>query len=373
LRIEGVKMLKSTNWKSRTVLAILATFIASSAVAPARAGEVSAQADLDSLKQAIQTTQDLMRSSTKFSFSQDYLAVDWGWSARKGSTRLVVTPSVSEYFQSNFQSVDNQVSWQTDFPLGMNHVYVTSDKVYSVITKDQFWGAGYGDFSIQELKKASPFTANWVISDVSGSNVNFNALDPIANSVGYIEGLGAGPSYLEGNPTPPVSTFTLENGDIEYALRIDQELSYVYTVSGTSGLVKSLLLESIQDGTNLTSTNTIAIGNEVAEPVFDPDSLDTIEQTAIIEIARALTAQSMLTEPAKLLVKLTTKAATKSRKKVTVTLLRDTAKNLFIQSKIQPISGGIKLTGSFKGIAGHICVYVKSAKLSFKGCNANTN
>ena len=112
-------MLKSTNWKSRTVLAILATFIASSAVAPARAGEVSAQADLDSLKQAIQTTQDLMRSSTKFSFSQDYLAVDWGWSARKGSTRLVVTPSVSEYFQSNFQSVDNQVSWQTDFPLGM--------------------------------------------------------------------------------------------------------------------------------------------------------------------------------------------------------------------------------------------------------------
>ena len=373
MRIEGVKMLKSTNWKSRTALAILATVIASSAVTPARAGEGSAQGDLDSLKQAIQTTQELMRNSTKFSFNQESLAVDWNSDARKSSTRLIVTPAVSEYFQSNFQSVDSQASWQTDYPLGMNHVYVTPEKVYSVITKDQSWGAGYSDFSVQELKKASPFTANWVISDVSGSNVNFNALDPIANSVGYIEGLGAGPSYLEGNTNPPVTSFTLENGDIEYTLKIDLRLTYLYTVSGASGLVKSFLLESVEEGTSLTSTYSIAIGDQVEEPVFDAGSLDTIEQTAIVDIARGLTAQSMLSQPANLLIKITTKAASKLRKKATVALLRDTAKKLFIQSKLSSISGGIKLTGSYQGKPGYMCVYVKNAKLSFKGCNANTN
>jgi hypothetical protein len=373
LGMEGVKMRKSFIWKSRMVLAVLAALITSSAVAPARADDVSAGDYLDSLNQAIAVTQDSIENSTRFSFLQEYLVVDWDSRARKGSTRLVVTPTVSEYFQSNFQSVDNQASWQTDFPLGMNHVYVTSNKVYSVITKDQSWGAGYSDFSIQELKKASPFTATWVISDVSGPNQNRNAMDPIANSASYIEGLGAGPSYLEGSPNPPVTTFTKENGDIEYTLKIDLRLTYVYTVSGTTGLVKSFLLESVLEGTNYTSTYSIAIGNEVAEPVFDPGSLNSIEQTAIVDIARGLTAQSMLSQPANLLIKITTKAASKLRKKVTVALLRDTAKKLFIQSKLSSISGGIKLTGSYQGKAGYMCVYVKNAKLSFKGCNANTN
>lgn len=362
-------MIKQNRWKTRTALAILVAFTVSSAITPARAEEVSAQTHLDALKQAIQSTQEVLRTSTKFSFNEESLAVDDNLTARKASTRLIVTPTVSEYFQSNFQSVDNQATWQTDFPLGMNHVYVTSDKAYSIITKDHFWGAGYGDFSIQEIQKASPFPQTWVIGDTSGPNALRNAINPIDNSGNYIEGIGAGASYLEGiSGTPPISSTILENGDIEYLLEIDLRLTYTYTVSGTSGLVTKMLLESVYEGTNLSATYSVAVGDQVEEPNFDPRSLDAIEQTAIVDIARGLTAQAMLTGPANLLVKITNNAAKKLRQKVNVTLLRQTAKRLFIQSKITAVSSGIRLTGSYQNKTGYMCVYVKSAKLYVKGC-----
>jgi len=368
----GLSMKFTKRWSKKAAVALLSFAVVSSSAGPARAVDTSGDPMYNELNTAITLTKATLASATSMSFEDKWLCVDANKTARKSDTRLVVTPTVSEYFNQDFQSLDKQKTWQTDYPLG-NHVYVSEGKVYTVITKDQSFGAGGGDFMVSEIRKYSPFTADWVVSDQDGPLQNYNALNPIANAPAYQDGVGAVNMYLANVANLPlISAVTNAKGETVYSINFAPQipkLKYTYTVNPTSGYVTSFGFDSTTEGTRCVTTFNVAIGDAVVVPTFDPAALNSIGLAEITKKARGLTAASQLKIPAQLIVSQTNIAAKKLHKKVTSALVLQTAIKLFGRQLVSGISGGIKLKGLYQGEVGFQCVVVKKYKMYLRACS----
>jgi hypothetical protein len=359
-------------WNKKAAVAFLSIAVISNCVAPAMAVDTSGDPMYTEINTAIAKTQAALASATSLSFEEHWLCVDAKKNASKTTTRLIVTPTVSEYFNQDFQSRDKQKTWQTDYPLG-NHVYISGGKVYTVITKDQSFGAGGGDFMISEIRNFAPFKADWVVSDQEGPLQNYNALDPIYNAPAYTQGLAAVNSYLEVvNDLPLILEASNAKGENVYSINFNPQipkLSYTYTVNPISGYVTSMGFNSVTEGTKCVTSYDIALGDAVQVPTFDPATLNSIDLTEITKRVRGLTAANMLKTPAQLVITQTNAAAKKLHKKVTSALVSQTATKLFGKLIVSAVPGGIKLKGTYQGEVGFQCVLVKNGKISVKACS----
>jgi hypothetical protein len=355
---------------SRVVISILSIALLSTAVTPAGAVDATGNPTYTKLNTAIAATQSALSSASSLSFNEVYLATDSKKSARKGTTLITVTPTISEYFSQNLQSTDNKKTWKSS---GINgHVYVTNDKAYSIISDDHSWNAGYSSYMAFEIRKFSPFDATWVASDASGPNQNFNAMDPVATASSYVEALNAVNGYLSAVESLPSITETRNTkGEAVFKVNFSPEiplLIYTYTVHPTTGLVTSFGYSTVIDKTKAVSTYYVSMGAEVKLPAFNPSSVKLIEQTEIIKKVRGLTAQETLRNPAELIVTHAKAAAKRARKPITSALVRKTALEIFGSEKITNVSGGVRLTGEYQGEFGFLCITVKNSKVSTKGC-----
>jgi hypothetical protein len=357
-------------WGIKNAVSILAILSLTISVAPARAADTSGDARFGELAASIAATKAALYSATSLSFSETSSSNYSPKSAGKGSTTITVTPTFYEYYSRTYQSVDKKKTWQL---VGINsHVYATNDKVYTEISDDHSWDAGYNSYMAFEIRKFSPFSAKWVVSDKTGSNQNFNAMDPGNTVNSYIEGLDAVSSYISTVPSlPDLWVTTGAKGEKTYIIDFYRDipsLVYTYTVDPVTGFVVSFGFSTVTEGVEFSSTLRVAVGDAVTVPIFDPASLNSIEQTEIIKKVRGLTAQEMLRTPAQLIVTLATSAAKKLRKPLTASILLKTAVNTFGSANIKAVSGGARFTGTYEGEVGYLCVLVKKAKVSIKGC-----
>jgi len=355
---------------SRVIISVLAIALLGSAVAPAGAVDTTNNPTYAKLNKAIADTQSALSSATSLSFNESYMATDSKKSARKGTSLIAVTPSISEYFSQDFQSTDNKKTWKSS---GINgHVYVTNDKAYSTISDIDSWNAGYSSYMAFEIRKFSPFDSTWVVSDASGPNQNFNAMDPVATASSYIEGINAVNGYLSVIDSLPQITESRNNkGDTVFKINLSPQfksLIYTYTINPSSGLVTSFGYSQNTGKTKVVSNYYISIGAEVKLPTFEPSSVKLIEQSELIQKVRGLSAQEMLRVPAKFIVTQASAAAKRARKPVTSALVRKTASEVFGNDKITNVTGGVRLTGEYQGEMGYLCITVKNSKVSTKGC-----
>ena len=362
----------SIRFKKRFTITVLAVTLSGFGFGPAKAVDTSADPTYAELKSAIVATKAALSAASSLSFNEQWLSVDPNKNARKNSTLITVTPNASEYFNQNLHSEDKQKTWKNDSPLG-NHVYVLGSKVYSTISNDQSFGAGYSDYMVGELRKFSPFTASWVVSEATGPNVNRNAMDPVSNAASYIDALDAVNSYLDiVNSVPPISKKTNSQGNSEYKVDFNPQvpsLSYTYIVNPSSGLLVSFGFTSVTEGTRSVATYAISMGEAVSVQSIDPTTLDSIDIAEIIKRARGYTAQDRLRVPAQLISSQTTIAAKKLHKKVSAALVSQTAFKLFGKSNVKAVVGGVRLTGTYQNETAYLCVLVKNYKMTIKGCN----
>ena len=369
-RQEGKKLKKIKFWGNKTAISALAILSLTISVTPASAVDTSGDSRYAELSAAIAATKTAMSKATSFSFSEENNSTYSPKSAGKGSTLITVTPTISEYFSRTYQSVDKKKTWQL---VGINsHVYRTNGKVYTEISDDHSWDAGYNSHMAAEIRKFSPFSATWVVSDATGPNQNGNAFDPVNTASSYIEGLDAVGSYIDvARKLPDLWITANDKGEKVYIVDFNPEfpkLIYTYTINPVTGFVTSFGFSSVTDGVKSSSTFRVSIGDAVAVPVLDPTSLNSIEQTEIIKKVRGLTAQDLLNQPAQLLVKIARLVAKKTKKPFSPSLVLDAALNTFGSANIQSVTGGVRLAGTYQGEVGYMCVLVKKSVATVKGC-----
>lgn len=357
-------------WGNKTAIALLAISSLTISVSPAKAVDTSSDSRFEELAASIAATKAALHSATSLSFSETSLSSYSSKSFGKGSTLITVTPSFSEYYSRSYQSADRKKTWHL---VGINsHVYITNDKVYTEISDDNSWSAGYNSYMAVQIRKFSPFSATWAVSDKTGSNQNFNAMDPTNAASSYIEGLDAVSSYISSAQSlPDLGVTTNLKGELEYFVDFYRDfppLVYTYTVDPVTGFVVSFGFTSVADGVKISTTYRVAIGDSVVVPVFDPASLNSIDQTEIIRKVRGLTAQEMLRTPARLIVTLATSAAKKLRKPLSASIVLNSAISTFGTTNISAVAGGARFAGTYEGEVGYLCVLVKNAKVSVKGC-----
>ena len=357
-------------WGKKAAISALVVFSLAVTITPAKAIDTSGDARFGELAASIAATKDALYSAESLSITETSSTTFSAKSFGKGTTRIIVTPTISEYYSRDYQSADKKKTWQLT---GINsHVYTTKDKVYTELSDDHSWSAGYNSQMAVDIRKFSPFTATWVVSDRQGPNQNYNAMEPASNAASYIQGLDAVSDYISVVTTmPDLWVTTGLKGEKIYIVDFAPQfpsLIYTYKVDPVTGYVFSFGFTNSTGRVKMARTYQVAIGDSVTAPVFDPASLNSIDQTEILKKVRGLSAQEILRTPAELVINIATASAKKLRKPVTAALVLESALNTFGATKVSAVTGGARLLGTFDGEVGYLCVLVKSGKVSIKAC-----